>query len=110
MLIDHQDQQSVLWKARNLELCLGTSVGTHPAKKEKISISRAIQLGFLRSLASAIQCEANKINRRREEGPIGSRAVKMLRDLLRRARGPARHVAPANARAEVRARTHNRSI
>ena len=83
---------------------------THSAKIDKISISRAIRLGFLRSLKSAIQCEANKINRRREEGPIGSRAVKMLKDLWRRARGPARHVKAANARAKVRARMHNRSI
>ena len=110
MLIGHQDQQSVLLKTRNLELCFETNVGTHPAKIEKILISRAILLGFLCSLASAIQCEANKINRLREEGPIGSRAVKMLRDLRRRARGLARHVAAANARAEVRARMHNRSI
>ena len=79
-------------------------------KIEKILISRAIRLGFLRSLASAIQCEANKINWRREEGPIGARAVKMLRDLLLRARSPALHVAPANAHAEVRAHMHNRLI
>ena len=84
--------------------------GDQPSKIEKISISRAIRLEFLRSLVSAIRCEANKINRRREERPIGSRAVKMLRDLRRRARGPARHVAAANARAEVRARMHNWSI
>ena len=95
MLIDHHNQQSVLRKARNLELCFGTDVGTHPAKIKKISISRAIRLGFFRSLASAIQCEAKKINRLREVGPIGSRAVKMLRDLLQRSRGPARQVAPA---------------
>ena len=88
-------------------------VGTHPAQIEKILISRAIRLGFLRSLASAIQCaygEANKINWRREEDPIGERAVKMLRDLLLRARSPALHVAPANAHAEVRAHMHNRLI
>ena len=42
MLIDHQDQQSVLRKAQNLKLCFGTYVGTHPAKIEKISISQAI--------------------------------------------------------------------
>ena len=102
MLIDHQDQQIVRRKTRNLELCFGTNVGTNQAKFEKISISRAIRLEFLRSLVSAIRYEANKINRRREERPIGSRAVKMLRDLLRRAPGPALHVAAANARAEVR--------
>ena len=110
MLIDHHDQQIVRRKTRILELCFGTNVGTNQAKIEKISISRAIQLGFLRSLVSAIRCEANKINRRREERPIGSRAVKMLRDLRRRARGLAHHVAAANARAEVRARMHNWSI
>ena len=110
MLIDHQDQQSVRQKTRNLELCFGTNVGTHPAKIEKILITRAIRLGFLRCLAIAIQCEANKINQWSEEGPIGSRAVKMLRDLRRRARGPERHLAAANARAEVGARMHNRSI
>ena len=110
MLIDHQDQQIVLRKTRNLELCFGTNVGTHPAKIEKISISRSILLEFLRSLVSTIRCEANKINRRREERPIGSRAVKMLRDLRQGARGLAHHVAAANARAEVRARMHNWSI
>ena len=111
MLINHHDQQIVRRrKTRNLKLCFGTNVGTNQAKIEKISISRAILLEFLRSLVSAIRCEANKINRRREERPIGSRAVKMLRDLRRRARGLARHVAAANARAEVRARMHNWSI
>ena len=85
-------------------------MGTNQAKIEKISTSRAIRFGFLRSLVSTIRCEANKINWRREEIPIGSRAVKMLRDLQRRARGPAQHIVAANARAEVRARMHNRSI
>ena len=51
------------------------------------------------SLVSFIRCEPNKISRLREERPIGSRAVKTLRDLLLRARGPAHHVAAANARA-----------
>ena len=82
-------------------------MGTDKAKFEKISISRAIRLGFLRSLVSAIRCEANKSNMRREERPIGSHVVKMLRDLRRRARGL---VAAANARADVRARMHNWSI
>ena len=41
------------------------------AKIEKISISRAILLEFLRSLVSTIQCEANKINLLSEERPIG---------------------------------------
>ena len=91
MLIDHHDQQIVRRKTQNLELCFGTNVGTNQAKIEKISISRAIRLEFLRSLVSAIRCEANKINRRREERPIGSRAVKMLRDLLLRSRGLAHH-------------------
>ena len=88
MLIDHQDQQIVRRKTQNRELCFGTNVGTNQAKidSEKISISRAIQLGFLRSLVSTIRCEAYKINRRREERLIGLRAVKMLRDLLLRAR------------------------
>ena len=61
-------------------------------------ISGAIRLAFLSSLVIAIRCEANKINRRREERPMGLRAVKMFRDLRRRAHGPARHVAAANAR------------
>ena len=104
MLIDHQDQQIVLQKTQSLELCIGTNVGTNQAKIEKISISRAIWLEFLRSLVRAIRCEANKINLLHEERPIGLRSVKMLRDLLWRARGPARHVAVANARAKVRAR------
>ena len=93
MLSDHHDQQIV---------CFGTIVGTNQDKIEK---SR-----FLRSVVSAIQCETNEINRWREERPMGSRAVKMLRDLRRRARGLARHVAAANARAEVRARIHNWSL
>ena len=111
MLIDHHDQQIVLRKTRNLDLCFRTNVGTNQAKIEKISISRAIlPLGFLRSLVSAIQCKANKINGRHEERPFGSRAVKMLRDLRGRALGLAQHVAAANARAEVRAGMHNGSI
>ena len=83
--------------------------GDQPSKNWEIpgSISRAIRLGFLRSLVSPIRCEANKSFRRREERPIGSLAVKMFRDLLRRARGLAQHVEAANARAEVRARMHN---
>ena len=54
--------------------------GTNHAKIEKISIYQAIWLEFLRSLVSAIRYEANKINRLREERPIGSLAVKTLRD------------------------------
>ena len=108
MLIDHHNQQIVRRReTRNVELFFGTDVGTNQAKIEKISISRAILLEFLRSLVSAIRCEANKINRRRAEGPIGSRPVKMLRDLWRRARGLVHHVAAANARADVRARMQN---
>ena len=107
MLIDHHVQQIVLRKTQNLELCFGANVGTNQANIEKISISRAIRLGFLRSPVSAIQCKANKSNQRREERLIGSRAVKMLKDLRRRVRGLARHVAAANARPEVRARIHN---
>ena len=110
MFIDHHVQQMVQQKNQNLELCFGTNVGTNQAKIEKISISRAIRFGFLRSPVSAIRCEANKNNRRRVDRPIGLRAVKMLGVLRRRARGPARHVAAANARAEVRARMHNWSI
>ena len=110
MLIDHHVQQIVRRKTQNLELCFGANVGTNQANIEKISISRAILLGFLRSPVSAIQCKANKSNQRREERLIGSRAVKMLKDLRRRVRGLARHVAAANARAEVRARMHNWSI
>ena len=72
MLIDHHDQQIVQRKTRNLKLCFGTNVGTNQAKIEKILISRAIQLGFLRSLVSAIRSEANKSNRRREERPVCS--------------------------------------
>ena len=40
MLIDHHDQQIVLQKARNLDLCFGTNLGTNQAKIEKISISQ----------------------------------------------------------------------
>ena len=86
MFIDHHFQQIVRWKTRNLELCSGTNVGNNNEKIEKISISQAIQLGNLRSLVRAIRFEANKSNRRRKERPIGSHTVKMLRDLLLRAR------------------------
>ena len=110
MFIDHHVQQMVRQKTQNLELCFGTNVGTNQAKIEKISISQTIWLEFLRSLVTSIQYEAKKFNWRREERPIGSHAVKMLRDLRRRARGLARHVAAANARAEVRARIHNWSL
>ena len=72
--------------------------GDQQSKIEKISISRAILLEFLRSLVSAIRCEANKINWLLEERPIGSRAVKMLGGLLLLSRGLAHHVAAANAR------------
>ena len=93
MVIDHHDQQIV---------CFGTIARTNQDKIEKY--------GFLRSVVNAIRCEANEINRWREERLIGSRAVKMLRDLRRRARGLARHVAAANARAEVRARIRSWSL
>ena len=83
--MDHHDQQIVLLQTRNLKLYFGTYVGTKYAKIEKILISRAILLGFLL-------------------------AVKMLRDLQRRARGLAQHVAVANARTAARARMHNWSI
>ena len=83
----------------DLQLCF---VGTNQAKFEKNSIYRAIWLGFLRTLVSAIRSEANKSDLWREERPIGSRTIKMLRDLLQRARCLV-HVAAANARAEVRA-------
>ena len=101
MLIDRCNQQITLWRSLTLELCFGTKVKTNQAKIEKIPISRAIQLGFMRSLVSAIRCEAMSILLR-EERPIGSRTVKMLRDLLLRALCLVQHVAAANARAEVR--------
>ena len=87
-------------KRSNLELCSWTNVGTDKAKFEKISISRAILLGFLRFLVRAIRCKANKGNRWREERPSGSCAVKMLSDLLHccSARCLAQHVAAARAR------------
>ena len=50
--------------------------GTQTAKIEKILISPAILLGFLHSLASTIQCKANKTYRLHQEGPIGLCAVK----------------------------------
>ena len=105
MLIHHHDQQIVLQKAWNPVLCLETNVGTNQTKFENNLTSRAILLGFLRYLVSIIRYEANKSNRRREERPMGSRAVKMLRDLRRHARGLAQHV--VNVRAEVRAGMHN---
>ena len=61
-------------------------------------------------ISSQGSTRSDVLNRRRVDRPIGLRAVKMLGVLRRRARGPARHVAAANARAEVRARMHNWSI
>ena len=84
--------------------------GTNQAKIEKILISRAIWLGFLRSLVSTIRCEANKSNVLSEERIIGLLSVKILRDLQRRSRDLPQHLPAANARAEVRARKHNWSI
>ena len=55
MLIDHHDQQIVWRKTQNLKLCFETNVGTNQAQIEKILISRAILLAFLRSLVSAIR-------------------------------------------------------
>ena len=69
--------------------CFWAKRGDQLSKIEKISISRAIRLEFLRSLDSAIRYEAHKITRLREERPIGSRAIKMLRDLRLRARSRA---------------------
>ena len=57
-------------------------MGTDQAKFEKNLISRAIWLGFLCSLVSAIRCEDNKSNRQSEDRPVGSCDVKMLRVLL----------------------------
>ena len=82
-------------------------MGTNQAKIEKILISQVIRLGFLSSLVSSIQCEANKSNSLGEERPIGLHTVNMLRDLLLRVCGLAQHVAAANARAKVRAHMHN---
>ena len=81
-----------------------------PTKIKLRNLAFCSQRHTMRSVVNAIRCEANEINRWREERLIGSRAVKMLRDLRRRARGLARHVAAANARAEVRARIHNWSL
>ena len=78
--------------------CIGSSGSTDCSEensKPRVMISGAIRLAFLSSLVIAIRCEANKINRRREERPMGLRAVKMFRDLRRRTHG---HVAAANAR------------
>ena len=58
-------------KTLNLELCFRTNVGTNQATIEKILISRAILLNFLRSLVRVIRFEASRINWRREEWPFG---------------------------------------
>ena len=110
MLINHHDQQIVLRKTRNLKLCFRINVCTNHKNIEKILISLAIQLGFLCSLVSTIQCEANKSNLPHEERPIGSCAVKMFRDLLLHTHCLAQHVVAANTLAEVRAHMHNWSI
>ena len=101
----------MLLKTQNLELCVRTNVGSNQAKIEKILISQAIQLEFLGSLVRAIQYEVN--NLQREGRHIGSRAIKMLRDLLLlRARSwrLKHHLAAEKAYAQVRACTNNWSI
>ena len=55
---------------------------------------------LLRSVGSVIRCEANKSHRQRKKWPIGSLAVKMLRDLLCSACGLALRLAAAMARAK----------
>ena len=99
MLTDHHDQQIVLWKTRNLELCFEINKGTNRAKIEKISIFRAIRLELLRPLVSVIRCEADKSNLLPEERPSGSRTIQILTDLLLHARGLAQHVAAAKTSA-----------
>ena len=112
--MDSRLQQIVRQKTQNLELCFETNVGSltgaNQAKIEKISIYRAIWLGFLCSQVSAIRCESKKSNWRREERLVDSRTVKMLRDLRLRAWGLEHPFAVENARAEVRARMHNGSL
>ena len=112
MFIDHCNQQVVLRKNSKPRVMLWDERGDQPSKTREnldFSSNSARILALSSQRLSTIRCEANKSNRRREERPIasGSRAVKMLRDLRRHARG---HVAAANARAEVRARMHNWSI
>ena len=110
---DHHDQQIVLRKTWNLELCFKINKGTNRAKIEKIRVSifRAIRLELLRPLVSVIRCEANKSNLLPEERPSGSRTVQMLMDLLLNARGLAQHVAAAKTSApKWEPHMHNRSI
>ena len=78
MLINCSDPQNVLLNSQNPKLCFRTNLGTNQAKNVKISISQAIQLGFLHSLVSDILYEANKSNQWCEERPIGLLAVKMF--------------------------------
>ena len=84
-------------KSETSSYALAPSSDQRPSKIEEISISRTILPGF-RAVSGA------------RETPIGSRAIKMLGNLLLRARGLAQHVAAANARAKLRARMHNWSI
>ena len=91
--------RSTGWAVENLKPWVmlrpfGTNAGLTNQNFEKTLISRAIRLGFLRYFVSATRCEANKSNKQRQERPIGSRAIKMLRDLWRRARGLAQMRAP----------------
>ena len=71
MLIYQSNQQIVLLKTWNLELCFGINVGTDQAKVEKNLISQAIWLEFLHSPVSSTQYEANNSNLQRKERPIG---------------------------------------
>ena len=114
MFIDHCYYQIVWRKARNLELCFRTNVGTNQARIEKISISWAILLWCLCSLVSAMRCKAIRSNGGAKRDPLahapskywgtcgGTRAVSRC--------WVARLAAAANARAEVRARMHNWSV
>ena len=74
MLVDHHVQQVVRQcgaEDSKLRIMVRDQRADQPSKNWEILSSRAILLGFLHSLVSAIRIEANKINQRREERPIG---------------------------------------
>ena len=55
----------MLLTTRNLELCLGANVRTNQVKIEKISISRAILFGIVRSLVNINISSQNAASRTR---------------------------------------------
>ena len=111
MLINYHDQQIVLRKTRNLELCLGTNMGT---TKQKLRKSRFLELFQVSSdpwVFWSVPYDG-KLTRATcgEQRDPCARAPSKCWGTCGCACGISQHVTVANARAEVGARMHNWSI